>query len=190
MPLSIERARKDAKALRAAWAEGEKVALKRVKPYFAPDEQPTLTKAQLVVAREQLYESWAQLVHSGGIHQNDIAFAARDGDVDKVRELIAVLKPFELLAVGICINPLRAPEDRVVECVRLLLDAGCNPNAGVLLKGVKYSCLYGALDHGNHKLAALLREYGAELQPDVGVEPGRDRLDVGDDLDHAGQKLG
>jgi hypothetical protein len=165
MPLSIERARKDAKALRTAWEEGQKAALRRVKPYFAPEDKPTLTKAQLVVAREQLYESWAQLVHCDGLTQNDIAFAARDGDVKKVRALIARLKPFDKMLVGICINPLRAPEDDVVECVRLLLDAGCDPNAGVLLKQVKHSCLWGAVDNGNEKLAALLREYGAEMLP-------------------------
>jgi hypothetical protein len=165
MPLSIERARKDAKALRAAWQDGQKDALKRVKPYVAPDEKPTLTKAQLVIAREQLFDSWTQLVRLEGVTQNDIAFAAMAGDVEKVRELIARLKPHAKMLAGICINPLRGPEDQVVECVRLLLDAGCDPNTGVLLKKVTHSCLWGAVDNGNEKLAALLREYGAEMSP-------------------------
>jgi len=165
MPLSIERARKDAKSLRHAWEAGEKPALRRVKPYFAANDKATLTRAQLVIAREHLYDSWTQLVQCGGVEQNDITFAARAGDVARVRALIAVLKPFDKMLAGICINPLRGPEDRVVECVRLLLDAGCDPNAGVLLKKVKYSCLHGALEHGNQHLAALLREYGAVLSP-------------------------
>lgn len=165
MPLSIERARKDAKALRHAWEAGEKPAPRRVKPYFTTDDKPTLTRAQLVIAREHLYDSWNQLVHCEGVEQNDIAFAARAGDVARVRELIAVLKPFDKMLAGVCMNPLRGPEDNVVECVQLLLDAGCDPNAGVLLKKVKHSCLYGALEHGNEQLAALLRAYGAVLSP-------------------------
>jgi hypothetical protein len=168
MPLSIERARKDAKALRAAWERNERKAVLRIRPYFDPQSPPTLAKAQLVIAREQLYTSWSELVRCDGVHQNDIAQAARHGDVDTVRDLLRVLTPFPKMLAGICINPLAGPEDAVVECVRLLLDAGCDPNAGVLLKGVKYSCLHGALEFGNEKLAALLRERGGELSPPAG----------------------
>jgi hypothetical protein len=165
MPLSIERARKDAKALRDAWQRGDKAALRRVKPYFAPDEAPQLAKAQLVIARENLYASWAELVRLDGVTQNDLVLAARDGDVERTRGLLAVITPQWHAAVGICINPLYGPEDRVAECLRMLLDAGADPNAGVLRKGVKYSCLYGALEQGHEQIAALLRARGGVVMP-------------------------
>jgi hypothetical protein len=165
MPLSIERARKDAKALCDAWRKGDKAALRRVTRYFATDETPQLAKAQLVVARENMYASWAELIRLDGVTQNDLILAARAGDVPRTRELLAVMKPAWHAAVGICINPLYGPEDRVVECLRLLFDAGADPNAGVLRKGVKYSCLYGALEQGNEGVATLLRERGGVLLP-------------------------
>ncbi|MDP1793108.1 MAG: hypothetical protein Q8K63_03130 [Acidimicrobiales bacterium] len=165
MPLSIERARKDAKTLCAAWRRRDKVAIKTVTRYFGPADEPSLSRAQLVIARNALYPSWKALLEARGVTQNDLGAAARLGDVAKTRELLGVLSPVRQLAVSICMNPLVAPEEQVVECLRLLFDAGCDPNAGVMFKGAKHSSLHGAREHGHELIAALLCERGGTLMP-------------------------
>ncbi len=157
MPLSIERARKDAKALHAAWRAGDADALKRAAKYFAPNEPTTLSRAQLVVARDANFTSWPELVRGAGATQNDLVAAARAGDVTRVHELLQRLTPMPKLLPAICINPIAGPEADVVECVELLIAAGADPNVGVVFKGKKYSCLDGAEDLGHTLLASLLR---------------------------------
>ena len=162
--MSIERLRKDAKKLKTAYDGGEEGARARFRRWFTdpPGVPVPLATAQLVVARDEGYRSWPGMVRSRDDRvQSDLSRHAVAGDVDGLRDLLRTYQPWSRLLPSVTFNRPHDP-DRTATCVRLLLDAGCDPDAGVMLRGEKLPNLWGCIEHDAVASAKVLLAAGAD----------------------------
>ena len=83
-----------AKDLLSAYRAGDAAATARVRPFFEPLPVPRLHHAQLIIAREYGFDSWAKLKHHVELRTDELtrradadrlAALAMQGDVDAVR---------------------------------------------------------------------------------------------------------
>src|SRR5579862_4569070 len=87
---SLEHLKKQAKELHAAYGRNEADALKTVAPYFPPGSKLSLTQAQLVLAREYGFASWATLsrfVEGSEGTLDEFVEAAIGGQNERAKEL-------------------------------------------------------------------------------------------------------
>ena len=222
----LDQLRRQAKELKEAARSGDQAALRRLRPYLPPDGSISLSAAQLAIAREHGFASWAKLnaevrlrtaefiewVHEflqrslnaspgamrmlrnePSLATFDIRTAAVLGEVATVRRLIAadpaaatrpdrergwppllyacmsrwhrLALPEPDLPVEEAVRRIQERAAGIVEVVRLLLEAGANPNTTVGdHPGEPGWCtpLHAAAGRADHAaLAALLLEFGA-----------------------------
>ncbi|MDE3215536.1 MAG: ankyrin repeat domain-containing protein [Gemmatimonadota bacterium] len=137
---SLEHLRKEAKALLRALAAGDSGAAARFGPRRGARAPRRLSEAQLVIAREYGFRTWAQLKHHVRSLASDdpmiaLSAAVRLGDAVRVRD---VLHRFPGLPARLdeampdgafgATALIAAAQQRNREMVDVLLDAGANPN--------------------------------------------------------------
>ena len=143
---SLEQLRKQAKDLLRHYRAGDQAALSRIRarhPHPRRDPKFTLADAQLVIAREYGFESWAKLKHHVEALQRPADFdepqwgrdtwpflvAVYQGDEATVRRMLSD-NPSLSRAEYAYLQPLHyAVRGGQVEMVRLLLKAGADPLA-------------------------------------------------------------
>jgi ankyrin repeat protein len=143
---SLEQLRKQAKELLKAYRAGDSSAVARFQshhPRITPDKGIALADAQLMLAREYGFQSWAKLKHHVESLQRPADFdeplwgrdtwpflaAVYRGDESTVREMLA-RDPSLANAEYAYLQPLHyAVRGGRIALVRLLLDAGADPLA-------------------------------------------------------------
>lgn len=161
--MNIDRIRKNAKALVKAHAAGDPKAIAAARSVIGEGEPLTLSKAQLLVARNHGFRSWAVMVASDDAGQTSLVRASQRGDAAELGRLLRRIQPLTPLLAAICWNRPAGDDEGIAACIQLLLEAGCNPNAGVESKGQLHTCLAGCITHGyGPKAIATLIAAGAD----------------------------
>ena len=183
---SLEQLRKQAKDLLRHYRAGDQAASSRIRarhPHPRRDPEFTLADAQLVIAREYGFESWAKLKHHVEAVQRPADFdepqwgrdtwpflvAVYQGDEATVRRMLSD-HPSLSQAEYAYLQPLHyAVRGGRVEMVRLLLEAGADP----LAEG--WSGRFGSEIRDDTPLARArdreLKEVVAILEPAAGNRP-------------------
>jgi ankyrin repeat protein len=143
---SLEQLRKQAKELLKQFRAGDSAASARLRaqnPRLDPDDRPTLADAQLALAREYGFRSWARLKHHVEAVQRPADFdepiwgrdtwpflvAVYQGDESSVREMLK-RDPSLAHAEYAYLQPLHyAVRGGRIGMVRLLVEAGADPLA-------------------------------------------------------------
>jgi ankyrin repeat protein/acetyltransferase (GNAT) family protein len=158
-PVDLARARREAKLLLRAALAGDAAALARI-----GTPAPQLSDAQLAVARELGARSWPALVREAAARAAFEATLVR-GDADAVSATLARDPSAAARPVGgrePLLHVAYSDAERAVECARLLLEAGADPNPAFEDgEGERMTALRGAArDPG---MTALLIDAGADL---------------------------
>ncbi len=162
-PVDLVRARREAKTLLRAARAGDAAALARI-----GTPTPQLADAQLAVARELGARSWPALVREAAAREA-LEEALVHGDADAVRDALARDPMAATRPLGsrgwepllyVTYSDVRG--DGLLECARLLLQAGADPNAAWEdEEHERMSALDGAAR--DPRMTALLVDAGADL---------------------------
>ena len=166
---SLENLKKQAKSLLKSVRANDRPALERIAPYVKVGANFKLNDAQLVIARELGYASWARLkaflVESVGA----FVAAANNGDLDAARAMLA-REPRLARAPSAL---FRAAAMGRIDMVRLLVEHGADVNAATAEDSSYVGTpLLAATEMLNEAPAtvALLLELGADPNLDAGGE--------------------
>lgn len=174
----LEQLKRQSKELLEAFRGGDSKAATEVSAHFGGADPASfaLHDAQLVLARAYGFQSWPRLkAYVDGVTARNFKIAIRAGDLEGVRRMLG-RRP-ELANVnfsGYNDRPLHhAAAERREDVVRLLLEFGADPYAGMHLEspsGNLPSALDVAVERGYSEIAALLREK-APRPADAPAEP-------------------
>lgn len=160
--MSLDRQRQAAKRLLRSYRAGDAEAILRVRAFFAEGDAVSLSRTQLVVARELGFPSWPAMIRAAGGGANDLVDAAMKGDADRLCELLLFTKPYRGLLLGIVGHPNSADPAEFAKCVELLIDAGCDPDAAVMFDGRRLPVVHLAREHGHTAVEGILLARGAD----------------------------
>ncbi len=166
---NLENLKKQAKSLLKSVRDNDRAALERVAPYVKDRANFKLNDAQLVIARELGYASWARLktflVESVGA----FVAAANNGDIDVARAMLA-REPHLAQAPRAL---FRAAAMGKIDMVRLLVEHGADVNAATA-EDISYvgTPLLATTEMLNEApdTVALLLELGADPNLEAGGE--------------------
>jgi ankyrin repeat protein len=135
----LDQLKRQAKELLEAFAAGKPAAIAEVHAHYREANLATfaLHHAQLVLARAYGFESWPKLkAYVNGVTTRSFTAAVRAGDVARVRQMLG-LRP-ELANLKLSGYDDRALHHAVaehnMEMVRVLLESGADPHAGMHLE--------------------------------------------------------
>jgi ankyrin repeat protein len=160
----LNQLRRQAKELLEAFIAGEAEAVSEVNAHYVGAAAKTfaLHDAQLVLARAYGFDSWPKLkAYVDGVTIKRLVDAVRANDVEQVRAILRV-RP-ELVNTVEAWNyeyrPLHyAVLGRMPEMVRVLMQSGADPHAGISPHTDATSALTIATERGYEEIVAILRE--------------------------------
>ena len=166
---SLENLKKQAKSLLKSVRDNDQAAIKRIAPYVKDDANFKLNDAQLVIARELGYASWARLkaflVESVGV----FVAAANNGDIDAARAMLTGEPRLAQAPSAL----FRAAAMGKIDMVRLLVEHGADVNAATVedssYVGTPLLAATEMLNEGPATVALLL-ELGADPNLEAGGE--------------------
>jgi ankyrin repeat protein len=175
----LDQLKRQAKELLEAFAAGESDATAEVHAHYHGADPHTfaLHDAQLVIARAYGFQSWPKLkAFVDGVTVKRLAAAIREGDIDAVRAMLAA-RP-ELVNLDQAENDEHKPLHIAVfahqpEIVRLLMQHGADPHAGIWPHREATRALTLADERGDDEIAAIIRDEESRrghLRPDA-LEP-------------------
>ena len=172
---NIEQLKKQARELLAAFRDGEAGALAEVGAHDADAVPATfrLADAQRVLARAYSLDSWPKLVARVRLAETARFFAAAEqGDVAAVTVMVG--RRADLATMQRADNDERtalhlAVLNRDIECSRVLLEAGADPERGVFPHREATSALAIAEDRGYEDIVDLIRAAASDRAQAAGA---------------------
>jgi ankyrin repeat protein len=182
--VNLEQLRKQAKELVRAARAGDAEALARIQTHAPGRDHVPLADAQLAIARENGYRSWAALVSAAEANPEAFVIAATDGRKARAEALLAARPeiesdPWARLVLGrdwegdpnrpggprqwapllyVCHSSFASPQ-----LAQRLLQRGADPNSSFVNEHGAMSALYGAAGVIHHpELTRILLEAGAD----------------------------
>jgi len=156
--------KRQAKELLEAFLAGQESAVAEVNRFYddAAAAKFALHDAQLVLARSYGYDSWPKLkAYVDGVTVTRLTEAVRSGDMDEVRAILKV-RPELVNTVEAWNNEHTALHyavlDRMPAMVRMLMEFGADPHAGINPHTDATSALTIATERGYDEIAAIIRE--------------------------------
>ena len=166
---NLENLKKQAKSLLKSVRDNDRAALERVAPYVKDRANFKLNDAQLVIARERGYASWARLKTFLEESVGAFVAAANNGDIDIARAMLA-REPHLAQAPRAL---FRAAAMGKIDMVRLLVEHGADVNAATAEDSSYVGTpLLAATEMLNEApdTVALLLELGADPNLEAGGE--------------------
>jgi ankyrin repeat protein len=163
--------KRQARELRKAFVAGEESAVAEVHRFYEDADRSTfkLHDALLVLARSYGYDSWPKLkAYVDGLVVGRLATAVRANDLDGVRailsgrsELVNTVEAwnYEFTALHYAVM------SRLTEMVRLLMEYGADPHAGISPHNDATSALTMARERGYDEIVSVIHEQEKRRDP-------------------------